>query len=78
MRSIWRPPGSAGIGVSNTPDVLTDSVADTALGLILMTLRRFGTADRYLRAGRWDATANSLTAETLGAFGRQLGLGPHR
>jgi lactate dehydrogenase-like 2-hydroxyacid dehydrogenase len=42
-----------GIGVSNTPDVLSDTVADTALGLILMTLRRFGAADRYLRAGRW-------------------------
>ena len=43
-----------GIGVSNTPDVLTDTVADTALALILMTLRRFGTADRYVRAGRWE------------------------
>lgn len=42
-----------GIGVSNTPDVLSDSVADTALGLILMTLRKFGAADRYVRAGRW-------------------------
>jgi lactate dehydrogenase-like 2-hydroxyacid dehydrogenase len=42
-----------GIGVSNTPDVLSDTVADTALGLILMTLRRFGAADRYVRAGRW-------------------------
>ncbi len=42
-----------GIGVSNTPDVLSDTVADTALGLILMTLRRFGAADRYARAGRW-------------------------
>jgi lactate dehydrogenase-like 2-hydroxyacid dehydrogenase len=44
---------SRGIGVSNTPDVLTDTVADTALGLILMTLRRFAAADRYVRAGRW-------------------------
>lgn len=43
-----------GIGVSNTPDVLSNSVADTALGLILMTLRRFGAADRYVRAGRWS------------------------
>jgi lactate dehydrogenase-like 2-hydroxyacid dehydrogenase len=43
----------AGVGVSNTPDVLTDTVADTALGLILMTLRGFGSADRYVRAGRW-------------------------
>ena len=42
-----------GIGVSNTPDVLSDTVADTALGLIVMTLRRFGAADRYVRAGRW-------------------------
>jgi lactate dehydrogenase-like 2-hydroxyacid dehydrogenase len=42
-----------GIGVSNTPDVLSDTVADTALGLILMTLRHFGAADRYVRAGRW-------------------------
>lgn len=42
-----------GIGVSNTPDVLSDTVADTAVGLILMTLRRFGVADRYVRAGRW-------------------------
>lgn len=42
-----------GIGVSNTPDVLSDTVADTALGLILMTLRRFGAADRYVRAGKW-------------------------
>lgn len=43
-----------GIAVSNTPDVLTDSTADTALGLILMTLRCFGAAERYLRAGRWE------------------------
>ncbi len=43
-----------GIGVSNTPDVLSDTVADAALGLILMTVRRFGAADRYVRAGRWE------------------------
>jgi lactate dehydrogenase-like 2-hydroxyacid dehydrogenase len=42
-----------GIGVSNTPNVESDTVADTALGLILMALRRFGAADRYVRAGRW-------------------------
>ncbi|WP_156686222.1 2-hydroxyacid dehydrogenase [Mycobacterium sp. Marseille-P9652] len=46
--------GRRGIGVSNTPDVLSDTVADTALGLILMTLRRFGAADRYVREGRWS------------------------
>jgi lactate dehydrogenase-like 2-hydroxyacid dehydrogenase len=42
-----------GVGLSNTPDVLTETVADTALGLTLMTLRQFGSADRYVRAGRW-------------------------
>lgn len=42
-----------GIGVSNTPDVLNDTVADTALGLILDTMRGFAAADRYVRAGRW-------------------------
>jgi lactate dehydrogenase-like 2-hydroxyacid dehydrogenase len=43
-----------GIGVSNTPGVLTDSVADVAVGLMLMTMRRFGAAERYVRAGRWQ------------------------
>jgi lactate dehydrogenase-like 2-hydroxyacid dehydrogenase len=42
-----------GIAVSNTPDVLSDTVADTALGLILDTMRGFSAADRYVRAGRW-------------------------
>lgn len=42
-----------GIGISNTPGVLTDSVADTAVGLLLMTMRSFVAADRYVRAGRW-------------------------
>ena len=42
-----------GIGVSNTPDVLTDTVADTAVGLILNTLRGLSAADRYVRDGRW-------------------------
>ena len=44
-----------GIAVSNTPDVLTDCVADTAVGLMIDTLRQFSAADRYLRAGRWTA-----------------------
>jgi lactate dehydrogenase-like 2-hydroxyacid dehydrogenase len=43
-----------GIGVSNTADALTDSVADVAVGLMLMTMRRFGAAERYVRAGRWQ------------------------
>ena len=47
-----------GIGVSNTPDVLTDCVADTAVGLMIDVMRQFSAADRYVRAGRWAATGN--------------------
>ena len=45
--------GKRGIVVTNTPDVLTEEVADTALGLLIMTVREFGAAERYLRAGHW-------------------------
>jgi lactate dehydrogenase-like 2-hydroxyacid dehydrogenase len=44
---------SRGIAVSNTPDVLTDCVADTAVGLMIDVLRQFSAADRYVRAGYW-------------------------
>ncbi len=42
-----------GIIVTNTPDVLTEEVADTALGLLLMTVRELAAAERHLRAGKW-------------------------
>jgi lactate dehydrogenase-like 2-hydroxyacid dehydrogenase len=42
-----------GIAVSNTPDVLNDCVADTAVGLMIDTLRQFPAADRYVRERRW-------------------------
>src|SRR6202789_3017339 len=41
------------IVVTNTPDVLTEEVADIALGLLIATLREFVKADRYLRFGLW-------------------------
>ena len=47
-----------GVAVSNTPDVLTDCVADTAVGLLIDVLRQFSAADRYLRAGRWPVDGN--------------------
>lgn len=63
-----------GIGVSNTPDVLSDTVADTAVGLMLMTLRRFGAAERYARDGRWGAEGpfgygRDLTDARVGILG---------
>src|SRR5690242_5001202 len=41
--------GAHGIIVTNTPDVLTEEVADTAIGLLLATVRQFPQAERYLR-----------------------------
>ncbi|MCW2733127.1 MAG: lactate dehydrogenase-like oxidoreductase, partial [Mycobacterium sp.] len=42
-----------GIGVSNTPDVINDTVADTAVGLMLATMRGLCMADSFVRSGRW-------------------------
>lgn len=65
-----------GIGVSNTPDVLDDCVADTAVGLLIDTMRRFSAADRYARAGRWAADGNyPLTQQVSGSPVGILGLG---
>lgn len=65
-----------GIGVSNTPDVLNDTVADTALGLILDTMRRFAAADRYVRAGRWATDGPfPYTRDLSGSRVGILGLG---
>jgi lactate dehydrogenase-like 2-hydroxyacid dehydrogenase len=44
---------AAGIAVTNTPGAVTDSTADIALTLILMTARRAGEGERLVRAGGW-------------------------
>jgi lactate dehydrogenase-like 2-hydroxyacid dehydrogenase len=54
-----------GVIVTNTPDVLTEEVADTALGLLLSTVREFPQAERYLRAGKWVERDYPLTKATL-------------
>ncbi len=65
-----------GIGVSNTPDVLTDCVADTAVGLMIDVLRQFSAADRYLRAGRWPVDGNyPLTRQVSNTRVGIIGLG---
>lgn len=63
-----------GITVTNTPGVLDDEVADTALGLMIMTVRQLPQSERYLRAGNWTAKGNfplspSLRGRTVGIFG---------
>jgi len=64
-----------GIIVTNTPDVLTEEVADTTLGLLLTTVREFYDAEKWLRDGRWPGegdyrlTAASLRDRTIGMVG---------
>lgn len=65
-----------GVGVSNTPDVLTDCVADTAVGLLIDTMRQFSAADRYLRAGHWPVDGNyPLTRQVSNRKVGIIGLG---
>jgi gluconate 2-dehydrogenase len=46
----------AGIGASNTPDVLNETVADYAWALMLAAARRIGEAERWLRDGQWHGS----------------------
>jgi lactate dehydrogenase-like 2-hydroxyacid dehydrogenase len=54
-----------GVVVTNTPDVLTEEVADTALGLLLCTVREFPQAERFVREGKWAQKNYPLTKATL-------------
>lgn len=60
-----------GVAVCNTPDVLTEEVADLALGLLLATIRQIPQGDAYVRAGRW-LKGNMALTQTL--QGRRLGV----
>ena len=62
-----------GIVVTNTPDVLTDSVADFTWALILAITRRLAEGERLLRRGEWKGWALDFM---LGSElrGKQLGL----
>ena len=51
--------------VTNTPDVLTEEVADVAMGLLIATLREFVKADRYLRSGLWTTQNYPLSVGSL-------------
>jgi lactate dehydrogenase-like 2-hydroxyacid dehydrogenase len=53
------------IMVTNTPDVLTEEVADIAMGLLIATLREFIKADRYLRSGLWQTQQFPLSVGSL-------------
>lgn len=60
--------------VTNTPDVLNDCVADTAMSLVLNLLRQFPQSEGYLRSGYWATRGaypltSSLGGKTLGVLG---------
>lgn len=64
-----------GIVVSNTPDVLTDCVADLAVGLLIDTLRQITAADRFVRSGAWRERSFPLTRKVSGRKVGIVGLG---
>ena len=64
-----------GIKVTNTPDVLTDDVADVAVGLILMTGRGFVQLNRFVHTGDWEKRGPALMTKLSGKRVGILGLG---
>ena len=62
------------IPVTNTPGILTDEVADLAIGLMLASARQVIFADRYVRDGSWGAKGpiplgRSVGGKTMGVIG---------
>ena len=65
-----------GIAVSNTPDVLSDDVADMAVALALAISRQLVVGDQYARAGRWPTEgAMPLTRRMMGKRAGIYGMG---
>ncbi|MBX9962126.1 MAG: D-glycerate dehydrogenase, partial [Burkholderiales bacterium] len=64
-----------GVMATNTPDVLTDSVADYTFGMIIATCRRMTEGEHFLRAGEWKAShlkqmlGSDVHGATLGIIG---------
>lgn len=62
-----------GVVVSNTPDVLTDCVADLAWGLLIAGARRMSQGDRFVRAGRWGQVHGAIPLG-IRVSGKKLGI----
>jgi lactate dehydrogenase-like 2-hydroxyacid dehydrogenase len=60
------------IPVSNTPDILTDEVADLAIGLMLASARQIVFADRYVRDGSWASKGPIPLGRSVG--GKSMGV----
>jgi hydroxypyruvate reductase len=63
------------IAVTNTPDVLTDEVADLAIALMLAAVRKVPQGDRYVREGKWLKGAMALTESVQGKTVGIVGMG---
>lgn len=61
--------------VTNTPDVLTDDVADIAMALTLAMIRRIPQGDQFVRQGRWPKERFALTDKLGGKIMGIVGLG---
>jgi hydroxypyruvate reductase len=64
-----------GVRVTTTPGVLTEDVADLALGLMLAVSRRICVSDRFVRAGNWPTAHLPLSAKVTGKRMGIFGLG---
>ena len=64
-----------GVPVTNTPDVLTEEVADLGIALMLSISRRIPQADKYVRDGKWPGGPFPLTRKVTGARLGIVGLG---
>ena len=60
-----------GIRVTNTPDVLTEDVADIGIGLLLAVARQIPQADTYVRDGSWRKANMPLVTRV---YGKPLGI----
>ncbi|KQV14339.1 dihydrofolate reductase [Rhizobium sp. Root1203] len=63
------------IRVSNTPDVLTEDVADCAIGLMIAAMRRLTTSDAFVRTGQWRGGDMPLSRRVSGLRYGIFGLG---
>jgi len=64
-----------GIQVTHTPDVLTDDVADLAMGLILSIGRRIPQSDKFVRNGDWVSEPFTMTHKVTGTRLGVVGFG---
>jgi hydroxypyruvate reductase len=64
-----------GVRVTNTPDVLTEDVADFAVGLMIATMRRIAAGDRFVRDGSWLSGGMDLASKVSGRRHGIVGLG---